>query len=144
MGKAADVRERKPYGEGRLSAQRAAIARAVAELEGAFSVEELAAAARRELPLLATATVYRAVGAMADAGFIERVGDSRGATLWARCDASAHHHHAVCERCGRLVCLECPLPEAAFDSAATGFRVTSHEYRIYGVCAGCARSGEAR
>ena len=102
-----DADLRSAFAHGRLSPQRRALAEAVEAFEGAFTVEDLAAAARVRLPRLAVATAYRAVAAMAASGHIVPVGSADGSVLYARCrDQDApHHHHAVCERCGTVVCL---------------------------------------
>jgi Fur family ferric uptake transcriptional regulator len=129
-----------PYGAGRTSAQRTAIARAADRLDRAFTVEELAAATDRgpDGRRPGIATVYRAVSAMAEAGHVERVGSRDGRTLYARCDAAGHHHHLVCTGCGSVAEAPCPLDAAALASAAgRGFVVTRHEVAIYGLCPVC-------
>ena len=131
--------DRAAYGPGRVSAQRAAIARAADAMPGAFTVSELAGALRARGDSAGTATVYRAVAAMAAAGHLERVGDRDGWTLYVRCDAAGHHHHLVCTGCGSIAETPCPLDPASLDAAAAaGFVVTRHEVAIYGLCADCA------
>lgn len=127
------------YGTRRSSAQRVTITRAAAAFPGAFRVEDLAAAARRRDPRIGTATVYRAVGAMAASGFLEQVGERGGTALYARCGAEGHHHPLVCTGCGAVAQAPCPLDRAAREHAATrGFVVTHHQVHIYGLCARCA------
>lgn len=127
------------YGARRSSTQRVAIARAAAGFPGAFSVDELVAAARQRDPKVGAATVYRAVGAMAASGFLEQVGERGATALYARCGAEGHHHHLVCTGCGAVAHAPCPLDRAAREHAAThGFVVTHHQVHIYGLCARCA------
>lgn len=129
--------DRRPYGEGRVTLQREAIADVAAKMPGAFSVEELAQAVRRTQPVAgATATVYRAVAAMESNGFLERVGTREGSALYTACAQADHHHHVVCEGCGRTAKADCLL-EQPF-SAEDGFVVTRHEVTLYGVCRDCA------
>lgn len=128
------------YGSGRASAQRLAVARAAGHAGGAFTIRDLAALAREKDPRISTATVYRCVAAMAAAGHLTHVGERGGAALWARCDAEEHHHHLVCTSCGATAYAECPVDEKALATAAPhGFTVTSHDVRLYGLCAACAR-----
>ncbi len=124
-----------PYGDGRSTAQRRRIAAAVPER--AFTVAELAEAVASVDPAIGLATVYRAVGAMERSGWLTRVGDASGTTLYARCHESEHHHHAVCTRCGRVEHTPCPVAAAPGISAPSGFRVTSHELTLYGLCETC-------
>jgi len=109
-------------------------------LSGAFTTDELAGAARANDPGAgATATVYRSVAAMERSGFLERVGERDGAALYARCDASSHHHHIVCDGCGRTAHAECPIePHVATEPRDDGFVITRHEVVLYGLCPECA------
>lgn len=128
------MEDRAPYGRGRVSPQRAAIAGALAMLDSAFTVDELAAKAREVDPGIGTATVYRAVAAMEAAGHLEAVGERGDRTLYAACSEADHHHHAVCTSCGRVEPTGCGLGALAPD----GFTVTHHRVTLYGLCAACA------
>jgi Fe2+ or Zn2+ uptake regulation protein len=128
---------REAYGPSRKSTQRIAIAEAAETLaDHAFSAEELASEVRGHLPGIGVATVYRAVAAMSSTGFIEPVGVRDGAVLFARCGHSGHHHHLVCTSCGAVRDAECPV---RVDPAREmgGFRVTSHDLVLYGLCPPC-------
>lgn len=135
---------RAAFGPGRASAPRAAIAHAAAGLAGAFTVEELQSALRERDAPIGTATVYRAVAAMAETGFLENVGERDGAALYAHCHASGHHHHLVCTRCGATAEAPCPLDACASALETHGFLVTEHEVRLYGLCPVCAPAGTTR
>lgn len=126
------------YGDRRVTRARSAIASTACSIEGAFTVEQLALKVRRTAPRLgATATVYRAVAAMLEAGSVEKVGVREGHALYALCSASTHHHHIVCDGCGRTAHTECPVHIAT--TRDDGFVVTRHEVTLYGLCADCAR-----
>lgn len=131
---------RSAYGGARLTGQRRLIAEVAGALPGAFTVDELAAAVRNtDAASGSTATVYRAVSAMEAAGFVQRVGDRGGAVLYARCEESAHHHHIVCDGCGKIAHAACPLgAEAQAAARDTGFVITRHEVTLYGLCPTCA------
>jgi Fur family ferric uptake transcriptional regulator len=124
------------YGRARTSSQRLAIAATVEDsAKHAFSAEDIASEVRRDSPTVGLATVYRAVAAMQEAGFIEAVGERDGATLYARCGHKGHHHHLVCTGCGAVVDIECPL--AAERDGAGGFQVTGHSLVMHGLCPHC-------
>jgi Fur family ferric uptake transcriptional regulator len=135
----------RPYGSARRSDARECVADAARWLPGAFTVDELLVAVRAARPATGTATVYRAVAALEASGWLERVGERRGTALFARCGTADHHHHLVCTGCGATVATECPLEDLLSRSALeAGFRVTSHEVRLYGLCSDCvAESGYA-
>lgn len=132
------------YGPGRASAPRTVIANAAAAMAGAFTVEDLQSAAREQDASIGTATVYRAVAAMVETGFLEGVGERDGATLYARCNASGHHHHLVCTCCGAIAEAPCPLEVYVPALAKRGFVVTDHEVRLYGLCPQCAPDGATK
>jgi len=130
------------FGSGRVSPQRREIVSAVENLAGAFTVEDLGRATHARDARIGTATVYRAVAALEESGWLERVGERDGSTLFARCDAGGHHHHhVVCEQCGRVEVTECPVVIAAAENP-DGFRITRHEVTLYGVCPACSASGK--
>ncbi len=134
----AQAGERGAYGAGRSSAQRRAVASAVAGFDCAFTAEDLAAQVRLVSPRISTATVYRSIAAMALSGYLTPVGDRDGAALYAHCDEIGHHHHVVCTGCGATAHAPCPIDTAGLTAAAPdGFVVTSHEVRLYGLCASC-------
>ena len=84
--------------------------------------------------------MYRAVAAMEAAGYVERVGSRGGSALYARCGTRSHHHHIVCDGCGRVAHAECPVAVDAPSPRADGFVVTRHEVTLYGLCPTCADS----
>ncbi|NEG96489.1 transcriptional repressor [Bifidobacterium sp. SMB2] len=86
------------------------------------------------------ATVYRQLNAMAAAGEADTI-RMGGEQLFRDCgeDAQRHHHHLVCERCGKTIDIE-PPSEAWFRKVAedNGFAISHHILEIFGVCAECA------
>jgi len=138
-----------PYGSGRVTPQRQLIADTASGMPGAFSIDELAGAVRARDAATGVATVYRAVTALLSSGWLERVGERSGSALLARCHAgTSHHHHVVCDGCGRVEATTCPVvarPEASDDpgSGARGFVITRHEVTLYGLCPECAEKTAA-
>ena len=123
------------FGTARVSQQRRTIIATVEQMDGAFTIDELACGARTADARLGTATVYRAVAALEESGWLERVGEREGSVLYARCGAGhRHHHHVVCEQCGRVQATECPVVVSA---KTDGYRITRHEVTLYGICPQC-------
>jgi len=85
------------------------------------------------------ATVYRTLQALADAGLARTFPAGEGELAYKLCTPE-HHHHLICEQCGRVE--EIPSCEmeswAAQIAAKRGFSVTSHQADIYGRCAACS------
>lgn len=136
---------RRAYVDGRMTPQRREIALAASAMQGAFSASELAQSVRAGSLGVGLATVYRAVTALEASGWIARAGDRDGAALYVCCSHEGHHHHLVCTGCGRVEHAACPVEPVLADVAKdTGFRVTGHDVRLYGVCRDCDLKGIGR
>ncbi len=129
---------RRAYGASRVSRARRTIAEAVVTMPGAFTVEDLHGRLARADASVGLATVYRAVAALIDTGFLATVGARAGIALYARCGGGDHHHHLVCTTCGTIAPIDCPL-DAGLKAAVSrsGYTITGHEVVLYGLCAAC-------
>ena len=84
------------------------------------------------------ATIYRTLQALAQAGYARTFPAGEGELSYKLCDPG-HHHHLICERCGRVV----EIPSCEIEGWATkaarrrGFTVSSHQADIFGLCAAC-------
>lgn len=134
-----------PYGAGRMTTQRRLVAEVADGWSGAFTVEELASAVRTKDHAASVATVYRSVAALAENGWLERIGVRDGAALFARCAVGDHHHHhhMVCDGCGRVETTECPVTPVLSAERVSGFVITRHEVTLYGLCPECADGVES-
>jgi Fe2+ or Zn2+ uptake regulation protein len=122
-----------------VTPQRRLVAEVAGAWPGAFTVEELSATVRAQDRAASVATVYRAVAALAENGWLERVGERSGSSLFTRCAAGDHHHHhVVCDGCGRVEAAECPVVSAVSAGGASGFVITRHEVTLYGLCPECS------
>jgi Fur family ferric uptake transcriptional regulator len=114
--------------------------RKVVELLGRQDCALTALEIDRKLAGVGRATVYRALEQLEGLGLIQRV-DVRGdAAGYERIDASGHHHHhIVCEQCGRVIAFEDDRLERAITALAKrpDFSVSSHEVTLRGKCANC-------
>lgn len=131
-----------PYGTGRITRQRENIVRVIDGFERAFTAEELVAALADAGVASGVATVYRALAALEETGYVVRVGEREGAALFARCKTPGHHHHLVCVICGHVAPTSCPVSEDTLAAAMReGFLITDHEITLYGVCRSCLSAG---
>jgi Fe2+ or Zn2+ uptake regulation protein len=59
--------------------------------------------------------------------------------------ADDHHHHLVCDTCGRIEDVTtCPVEAAGLTrqiQRRTGFAVRSHVLELFGLCRSCRRRG---
>jgi Fur family transcriptional regulator, ferric uptake regulator len=86
------------------------------------------------------ASVYRVLELLAEYGLVERVAVGPGMSRFERVLPSGeHHHHLVCDHCGRLVAFDDPGLERAIDrvSERLGVRVEHHDVVLRGACGDC-------
>jgi Fur family transcriptional regulator, ferric uptake regulator len=96
----------------------------------------------KRLPDVGRATVYRALEQLESLGLIQRVDLGGDASGYEPVDPSGHHHHhIVCEHCGRVVPFEDEGLERAIVALAKrpDFNVSSHDVTLRGECASCGR-----
>jgi Fur family ferric uptake transcriptional regulator len=94
----------------------------------------------RRLQRVGRATVYRALEQLESLGLIQKVDLGGDAAGYEPVDPSGHHHHhIVCEQCGRVVAFEDDGLEQAIVALARrpDFNVSSHEVTLRGACANC-------
>jgi Fur family transcriptional regulator, stress-responsive regulator len=121
----------------RATAQRRAIYGLFAGTEnGHLNAEEVFQRARAELPELSRATVYNALGELAEAGLLGVV-EGPGPRQF---DANvAPHHHFRCQRCSGLYDIE---PEHIdMTLREPGFEVERAHVLLEGLCPKCADDG---
>ena len=95
---------------------------------------------RDEQRAVGLASVYRAVDVLARLGLVRRV-DVDGTACYEPADPSGeHHHHAICDRCGRLDAFEDAELEQLIDGLAErlGYAVEAHDVVLRGACPDCA------
>jgi Fe2+ or Zn2+ uptake regulation protein len=133
----------------KLTPQRLAIVRELAEDESHPTAQELFERLRPDLPTMSFATVYNTLDALAAAGLCAGLALSPGSS---RFDPNMEpHHHLVCDRCGSVrdvpsaPAADVPQADAEADSVrraisrvAPGFEVRSVERILRGLCADCA------
>jgi Fur family ferric uptake transcriptional regulator len=95
------------------------------------------------------ASVYRALEALDELGLVQRLDRGEGGSLYeAVIPGGEHHHHAVCELCGRVTAFEDPSLERAIERLARRLdhTVSGHDVVIRGSCPRCEvrRPGKPR
>jgi Fur family transcriptional regulator, ferric uptake regulator len=95
----------------------------------------------RRLKGVGRATVYRALEQLEGLGLIQKVDLGGEAAGYERVDPGGdHHHHIVCEHCGRVIAFEDERLEQAITALGKrpDFTVASHEVILRGECSRCA------
>jgi Fur family transcriptional regulator, ferric uptake regulator len=114
--------------------------RQVVELLGSEDCALTALEIDRRLSGVGRATVYRALDQLEALGLVQKIDLGGEAAGYERLDPEGHHHHhIVCERCGRVVAFEDEGLERAIVALTKrpDFKVSSHEVTLRGECSRC-------
>ena len=104
------------------------------------SAQEIHDALRAEGDTVGMASVYRALEALEGLGLVQKTDLGNGVRMFeAVIPGGDHHHHLVCERCGKITPFEDERLERAIHDLADGRKhtATAHEVVIRGVCSRC-------
>lgn len=90
-------------------------------------------------------SVHNVLGDLTAAGMLRRFEPARSPARYER-RVGDNHHHAVCERCGRVEDVDCTIGETPCLDATTpaGFRVRAAEVTFVGLCSDCATSADTQ
>jgi Fur family ferric uptake transcriptional regulator len=119
----------------RNTRQKAAIREAFAAADRPLSPEEVLTHAQRQGHELSIATVYRNIASMLESKWLTPV-SMPGEALRYEVAGKEHHHHFRCNGCGKVFEMQgCSV--SVKPKLPRGFRVTGHEFFLFGRCADC-------
>jgi Fur family ferric uptake transcriptional regulator len=105
-----------------------------------LSVQEISDRLRSSGNDVGIASVYRAVDLLRELGLVQRVEFGEGAARYEPViPGGEHHHHAVCEVCGRVTPFEDERLEKQLERLAGDLRhsMRGHDLVIRGACPRC-------
>lgn len=124
----------------RRGGARQAIVELLDEQECALSANEIQTALHGRRRPASRASIYRVMDELEHVGVVQRVDLGQGMVRYEPLrEGAGHHHHLVCERCGRLE----PFTDAGLERAISRLsdrvplQVSVHEIVIRGACRGC-------
>lgn len=122
----------------KLTKQRHSLLQILAEHEDKYiEITKLDQLMRKQYPKMSHNTIYRNVKEFQDIGLVEEQKIADKTEIKFQCDNKhQHHHHFVCNNCGRVQEFEmCPLD--FFSDQLPGNQITGHRFELYGICADC-------
>jgi Fur family ferric uptake transcriptional regulator len=125
----------------RLTKQRTALLDAVFATHRHFSAEDLHRDLEKAGHRISIATVYRALGLLVEAGFVQGLDVGRGRVLYEHTLGHAHHDHIICLDCGKITEFQSQEIEDLQDQAAKShrFKIVAHSLKIFGYCHNCVK-----
>lgn len=124
----------------RLTGQRKAVLNVMLENQGRhLSAEEVLWEARKKLPNIGIATVYRTLEKLASLDILYKsMFEGNKFRYELAEDNKHHHHHVVCLSCGQISEVSGDLLyelESKLDQQ--GYKIIDHELKFYGYCPLC-------
>jgi len=138
---ARDTLERDGY---RLSAPRSAVVETLATLGCSVTAKEIADRLHERGEDVGVASIYRTLDLLDKLRLARRVDAAEGVARYEPVDPSGeHHHHLVCESCGRVRAFEDHDLEHAIEelSRRVDYAIDAHDVTLRGECPDCRAAG---
>jgi Fe2+ or Zn2+ uptake regulation protein len=131
----------------RITAQRRAVIAVIQEASEHLDAESLLAQARRRLPAIDRATVYRTIDLLKRLRLVDELDlmHLEGEKHYYEVKTRRDHVHLACFSCGRIQEFSSPLFEQLKDEIArqSGFEIRVVRLEVGGACRGCAAADTA-
>ena len=125
---------------GRNGGARRAVVQFLGEQGCCVSAQEIHDGLRAGRSPVGLASVYRALDGLAELGLVQRVDLGDGVARFEPAHSGGeHHHHLVCDDCGKVEPFEDPALENALARVAggRGYVAGGHEVLVRGACGDC-------
>lgn len=98
--------------------------------------------ARREIPTIGCATVYRSIAILVEEGTLAAIQFPAKSVCY-QLVTDRHRHYFLCETCEQIITFE-NCVDGVKELTPPGCRVASHEIILYGQCQDCLRSDDSK
>jgi Fur family ferric uptake transcriptional regulator len=125
----------------RRGGARQAVIEHLAKQRCAVTAQDIEAALSDQGRTVGRASVYRVLDLLAQHRLVQRLEMGDGTARYEPVvPGGDHHHHFLCDRCGRVVPFDDPDLERSIDQLATRlkFDVQEHDVLLHGACERCA------
>lgn len=84
-------------------------------------------------------TIYRNLEILEKLNLLYKLNGDDGVSIYKlNCESQTHHHHIICQKCGRTEAIDfCPLDSLKELSNEKHFVLTDHKLELYGHCDKC-------
>ena len=126
---------------GRSGGARRAVIDLIGRQECCLTAQQIFDRLRSEGRRVGIATVYRVLDQLSERGLLQRVDVGAGTARYeAALPSGEHHHHLVCDGCGKVEAFADEELEAVIHKVErrTGYSVAGHDVVLRGACRECA------
>ena len=108
-----------------------------------WTIQSVATQAKKSLPKVGIATVYRTVNLLQQQGYLTETYSGSGSARY-EVTPEEHHDHLTCIICGKIVEFENAEIEQLQETVAKnlGFELVDHRMELYGKCPRCKEKGK--
>jgi Fur family transcriptional regulator, ferric uptake regulator len=144
------VGEQQEWGEATLNAlldkglrnggARRAVVELLAEQDCCLTAQEIFDRLRASGRKVGIASVYRVLELLTSEGFVQRIDLGSGISRYeAVLNGGEHHHHLICDSCGKVEAFEDNALEVAIDRVeeTSGYAIAAHDVVLHGSCGEC-------
>lgn len=111
---------------------------AIEDAEDHISAEEIYAKVQARYPQMNISTVYRTLELVSELGLVTEtdLGDGR---VRYHCIGKGHHHHLVCQKCGKVIDVEESILDPLWEDIEKryDFKVNMKHLAFFGLCPEC-------
>ena len=125
---------------GRSGGARRAVIDLIGRQECCLTAQQIFDRLRSEGRRVGIATVYRVLDQLSERGLLQRVDVGAGTARYeAALPTGEHHHHLVCDGCGKVEAFADDELEAVIHEVErrTGYSVAGHDVVLRGACREC-------
>jgi Fur family transcriptional regulator, ferric uptake regulator len=125
---------------GRSGSARRLVVELVGEQDCCLSAQEIHDRVRKGGGRIGIASVYRALEGLDELGLVQRIDLGDGVSRFEPAHPGGdHHHHLVCDDCGKVEPFEDSSLESAIERVADGrgYLVAAHDVVLRGACEDC-------
>ena len=124
-----------------ITRQRMKIADIFLDIPGHSTLDDAYAAVSAIDPSIGQATVYRTLKLLCDAGLVRELHFSNEKARYESANATVHHDHLLCEKCGKLTeFIDPDIEERQMRIAEeNGYKLIGHTQLLIGICPECQK-----
>ena len=121
---------------------RRAVIELLAEQNCCVTAQEIFDLLRASGRSVGIASIYRILDLLTAEGAVQRIELGSGTAHYEAVSQAGHHHHLVCDSCGRVEAFEDRALERALTRVEdeSGFAVAAHDVVLHGSCGDCSTS----
>ncbi len=119
---------------------RRAVIELLAEQDCCLTAQEIFDRLRADNRRVGIASVYRVLELLTSEGLLQRIDLGSGISRFEPVRSGGeHHHHLVCDSCGKVEAFEDPGLERAIHRVeeTSGYAVAGHDVVLHGACTDC-------